>query len=157
MRETALNQVRGSGRSRRREEPTQITEAGDSDCWHQIPPGNYSAVFVDDISDPRLWGGKRIARLRIVDGPDMDTVLRWYAQTPSRPGGRSKLELTYHRVVGQRPPRNILKVGLGTWLDERVLEIQVAYTKRDSQTKKDHTDQSQYSVVSEILGTLAGP
>ena len=43
-------------------------------------------------------------------------VVRWFAQIPNKPGGRSKLAVTYAAVTGRRPPKNIATLGLGTWL-----------------------------------------
>lgn len=127
----------------------------DGDCWHQIEEGLFEAIYIGDVSDRKLWGGKRVARLRITDGKHAEKILRWYAQTPLKPGGRTKLAVTYNSVTGRRPPKNLAELGLGRWLSGRVLEVKVEFTKRDGKGTKT-TDLTRYSIVSQILRTIAG-
>lgn len=144
----------GGRPSSSRMELTRIHETGAGDCWHKIPEGNCAAVFVGDVSDKKLWGGKRVARFKIVDGPHAGVVLRWYAQTPKKPGGRSKLAITYNAITGRKPPRDIATMKLDRWLSRDVIfEIEVKYTGRDGKGIKT-TDDTRYSIVSNVIRPL---
>ena len=128
--------------------PTDNAE--DGDCWHQIDEDLYEAVYIGDVSDLKLWGGKRVARFKIITGPHADKTLRFYAQIPrakdgsiKNEAGRSKIAVSYFAVTGRKPPRNVATMKLD-WLKKRVLEVEVGdAVPRDGSAP--------YSVVSRIL------
>ena len=132
-------------KAQRRKHPDAVAEpTTDGDCWHQIEEGLYEAVYVGDASDRKLWGGKRVARLRITDGTHAEKILRWYAQTPLKPGGRTKLAVTYNAVTGRRPPRNLAELKLGRWLSGRLARGYDKYDQYDRNRRAVGTGSKQY-------------